>query len=135
VGAPELKHDPRFTTDALRGNHSLEVSRLMAAWCETRTRDDVLGALAKAKIPAGPVYTPQEALDDPHINAAGLLTQREFAGLQGTFPMAPHPVEMSGTPAQYRHAAPTLGQHTDEVLSELGFAADAIAALHEQGVV
>ena len=135
VGADELKNDLRFASDALRGDHSLEVSRHMATWCETRTRDDVLGALAKAKIPAGPVYTPQEALDDPHINAAGLLTPREFAGLKGTFPMAPHPVEMSGTPTQYRQAAPTLGQHTDEVLAELGFAADAIAALRAQGVV
>ena len=135
VGADELKNDPRFASDALRGDHSLEISRHTATWCETRTRDDVLGALAKAKIPAGPVYTPQEALDDPHINAAGLLTPREFAGLKGTFPMAPHPVEMSGTPAQYRQAAPTLGQHTDDVLAELGFAADAIAALRAQGVV
>ena len=135
VGASELKADPRFANDALRGDNSLEVSRWMSAWCETRTRDEVLDALAKAKIPAGPVYTPQEALDDPHIAAAGLLAQREFAGLQGTFPLTPHPVEMSGTPAQYRHAAPTLGQHTDEVLMELGFAADAIAALRQQGVV
>ena len=135
VGASELKTDPRFANDALRGDNSLEVSRVMSAWCETRTRDEVLGALAKAKIPAGPVYTPQEALDDPHIAAAGLLTQREFAGLKGTFPLTPHPVEMSGTPAQYRHAAPTLGQHTGEVLTELGFAPDAIAALREQGVV
>ena len=135
VGAPGLKVDPRFANDALRGDHSLEVSRLMADWCATRTRDEVLDALAKAKIPAGPVYSPQEALDDPHIAAAGLLTQREFAGLKGTFPLTPHPVEMSGTPAQYRHAAPTLGQHTGEVLTELGFAPDAIAALREQGVV
>ena len=135
VGAPGLKSDPRFSSDALRGDNSLEVSGLMAAWCETRTRDNVLDALAKARIPAGPVYAPQEALDDPHIAATGLLTQREFAGLKGTFPMTPHPVEMSGTPAQYRHAAPTLGQHTDEVLSELGYATDAIAALRDQGVV
>ena len=135
VGAPGLKSDPRFSSDALRGDNSLEVSRLMATWCETRTRDNVLDALAKARIPAGPVYAPQEALDDPHIAATGLLTQREFAGLKGTFPMTPHPVEMSGTPAQYRHAAPTLGQHTDEVLAELGFATDAIAALRDQGVV
>jgi crotonobetainyl-CoA:carnitine CoA-transferase CaiB-like acyl-CoA transferase len=81
VGRVDLKADPRLASDALRGQNSSMVSTVMAHWCESRTRDDVLAALAKAKIPAGPVYSPQEALDDPHIQASDMLPMRQFAGM------------------------------------------------------
>ena len=135
VGAPQMKSDPQFANDELRGVNSLAVSEAIARWCATLTRDEALAALAKAKIPAGPVYSPQEALEDAQIQATGLLTPRQFAGLDKPFPMTPHPVDMSDTPAQYLRPPATLGQHTDEILAELGLGADAIAALHAQRVV
>ena len=135
VGRSELRSQARFATDALRGQNSAEVSAIMSAWCAERSRDEALAALAKAKIPAGPVYSPQETLDDPHIAAAGLLQQRTFDGMQTCYPLAPHPVDMSDTPAVFRHSAPALGEHTDEILVELGYTSDDIAALREKKVV
>lgn len=135
VGQPGLKTDARFASDDLRGKNSADLSAVMQAWCASRSREEVLAALAQAKLPAAPVYSPQEALDDPHIQAAGLLAPQTFAGMAATYPLAPHPVDMSALNAGFRHPAPLLGEHTDEILAELGHSPAAIQALHASGVV
>jgi crotonobetainyl-CoA:carnitine CoA-transferase CaiB-like acyl-CoA transferase len=135
LGRPELLSDPRFADDAQRGRNGADISTLMAAWCATRSRDEVLAALADAKIPAAAVYSPQEALDDPHIRAAGLLQDRPISGSTQRAPLAPHPVAMSADPAVFERPAPGLGQHTQEILASLGYDAAAVAELKVQGVV
>jgi crotonobetainyl-CoA:carnitine CoA-transferase CaiB-like acyl-CoA transferase len=134
IGQPGLVADPRFADDEQRGNHSLQISQLMSAWCAERSRDEVLDALARAKIPAAPVLSPQQALDDPHIRAAGLLQERPINGSARHAPIAPHPVDMSAQPAVFARSAPALGQHTDEILTELGYDAAAIADLRARRV-
>ena len=135
VGEAAMKTDPKFATDELRGIHSADISGVMSEWCASRTREAVLEALAKAKIPSGPVYKPQETLEDPHVIATGLLTPRPFAGMGQSFPLTPHPVDMSDTPTEFQRPPPALGEHTDEILKELGFTAGQIASLRERSVV
>jgi crotonobetainyl-CoA:carnitine CoA-transferase CaiB-like acyl-CoA transferase len=135
IGRPELVDDPRFADDEQRGNHSRSISELMAAWCAERSCDTVLQALAAAKIPAAPVLSPQQTLDDPHIRATGLLPPRPVSGSAQHAPIAPHPVDLSADPAVFARSAPALGQHTQEILASLGYDAAAVAGLKAQGVV
>jgi crotonobetainyl-CoA:carnitine CoA-transferase CaiB-like acyl-CoA transferase len=81
------------------------------------------------------VLSPQQALDDPHIRAADLLQQRPVTGSAQHAPIAPHPVDLSCDPAVFARSAPALGQHTDEVLVELGYDVAAIAELRARRVV
>jgi crotonobetainyl-CoA:carnitine CoA-transferase CaiB-like acyl-CoA transferase len=69
------------------------------------------------------------------MRAAGLLEEVTFPGLAGTLPLAPTAIELSETPGAYRRRAPLVGEHTDEILRGLGYAAPEIAALREERVI
>ena len=127
--------DPRFKDDEARGNHSELISKRVNEWTTQRTTEEALKELEAAKIPAGPLYTPQQALDDAHIRQARLLVDTDYPGLPRPAPLAPTPVDLSETPGTFRHRAPTLGEHTDAILAELGYTPAEIAALRDKGVV
>jgi len=127
--------DPRFKDDEARGNRGEVISKRMSEWTMQRTTAEALAELEAAKIPAGPLYTPQQALDDAHIRRAGLLADTDFPGVARRVPLAPTPVDLSDTPGRFRHRAPMLGEHTDAVLGELGYSPAEIAALRTKGVV
>jgi crotonobetainyl-CoA:carnitine CoA-transferase CaiB-like acyl-CoA transferase len=127
--------DPRFKDDRSRGDHGEVISKRMAAWCAERTTAQALAECEAAKVPAAPLHSPQEALEDPHIRTSGLLVDHEYPGLARPAPIAPTPVDLSETPGTYRFGAPKLGEHTDEILRELGYDAATIAALREQQVI
>jgi crotonobetainyl-CoA:carnitine CoA-transferase CaiB-like acyl-CoA transferase len=135
VGEEHWLSDPRFADDQSRADHGDIISARMSEWCGSRTCAEALTALEEASIVAGQVYSPQQALDDPHIRAAGLLEEVTFPDIAGTLPLAPTPIEFSETPGTYRRRAPLVGEHTDEILMSLGYAAVEIAAFREAGVV
>jgi crotonobetainyl-CoA:carnitine CoA-transferase CaiB-like acyl-CoA transferase len=135
MGEPHWLNDPRFADDEARGDHGELISRRMSEWTAVRTTAEALAELEAAKIPAGPLLAPRQTLQDPHIRAAGLLVDTDYPGLARPAPLAPTPVDLSETPGRFRHRAPTLGEHTDEVLDELGYSAADIAGLRERGVV
>lgn len=135
MGEKHWLEDPRYATDSARGNHSKDLSDRMARWCAERTTEEAIAELDRARVPAGPVYTPAEVLEDPHVQARELFRYVEYPGVSKPAPIIDTPVRLSDTPGSIRHRAPLLGEHTDEILASLGYSADDIARLREQRVV
>jgi crotonobetainyl-CoA:carnitine CoA-transferase CaiB-like acyl-CoA transferase len=134
IGAPEWLEDPRYANDKLRGDNGEAISKRMAQWCAERTNADAIAALEGARVPAGPVYKMAETIADPHVKASDIFTTVQFPGLPPA-PIASTPVKLHGTPGTVRRRPPVLGEHTDEILNELGFSKAEIAALKKEGAV
>jgi crotonobetainyl-CoA:carnitine CoA-transferase CaiB-like acyl-CoA transferase len=135
MGEEHWLTDPGFKDDISRGDNGEVISERMSRWCAERTSTEALEILAEAKIPSGPVLKPQQTLDDPHIQAMGFFQPTEFPGAPKPAPIAKAPVWLSETPGSIRRRAPTLGEHTDQILGSLGYDKPAIASLREKGVV
>ncbi|MFY2834649.1 CaiB/BaiF CoA transferase family protein [Achromobacter xylosoxidans] len=132
---PELLDDPRFADDARRGEHGETLSAMMKAWCIGRTRQDALATLERARIPAGPVYSPRQALDDETVRDSGAFAWTGYPGLDEEVPLITAPVSLSRTPPAIERRPPRAGEHTDEVLAQAGYSPGEIARLREQGVI
>ena len=135
MGEPHWLDDPRMQNDQSRGDHGAVISERLAAWCAERTSEECLKAFEEARLPAGPVYTLQEALDDPHVAAKGYLQPVDYPGLTRPAPVMNTPVSLSETPGEIHQRAPTLGEHTEQILHELGYSEAEINALRKKRIV
>ncbi len=135
LGQAELAADPRFATNGARVNHrDLLVARLAGAFAEG-CRDDWLARLESAGVPCGPVNHIDEVFADPQVRHRGMRTEAEHP-LAGRVPLVGSPLKLSATPPIHAVAPPTLGQHTDEVLTQaLGLDAAACERLRDAGVI
>ena len=135
LGADDWLADPRFADDLGRGKHSHIVSERLGAWCAARTRAEVLKAFEAARIPAGPVHSPQEALDDAHFRASGIFREIAYPGAPRPAPVVDTPIRLSETPGAIRGRAPLLGEHTEAILGEIGYSGEQVARLRGAGVI
>ena len=107
----------------------------MAEFCTQRTREEALSELALARIPAYPINSPQDALDDPQVEAMGLIAPTPYPGLSKPAALVETPFRMGDSEQGFSRRPPALGEHTEEILSELGFSAPEIAELRAQEVI
>ncbi len=127
--------DERFRDDRGRGDHRDVLCERMAEWCNDKSTVSALDELATAGIPAGPVYSPQQTLEDDHIAALGLLQPMEYPGLTSPAPVASNPIEFGVTATGIPTRAPLLGEHTDEILAELGYSKPEIDGMRAARVI
>jgi crotonobetainyl-CoA:carnitine CoA-transferase CaiB-like acyl-CoA transferase len=134
AGRPELPQDPRFAKNADRVRHRDTLVPLLAEVLRTRTRADWLAALEAAKVPCGPINDLGDVFADPQVRSRAMTTTVEHP-LAGPLELVSSPIKLSGTPVAVRRPPPLLGEHTEEVLAEIGLDAAAVRALRAQGVV
>jgi len=135
VGRPDLIDDPRCVDDLARGDNYELITEAMNAWTLKRTTEDAINQLEAARIPCGKVYALGEVFDDPQVKARNLFKFVDYPGCEKAVPLVNTPVQLSETPGAVRHRAPTLGEHTDDILSELGFSAEEMTAFRDAGVI
>ena len=135
VGAPELIDDPRYADDMARGDNGVALSKRMAAWCAGRTTADAIETLGAARIPAGPVLDPSQVMAHPQVQASGYVEHVRYPGTSAPAPIVGAPIALSESPRDPMRRAPQAGEHTAEILAEIGFTDDEVAAMATAGVI
>lgn len=135
VGRKDLADDPRLQGDQARGDRRDELCAIMAAWCSARTNAEALAALEAAGVPAGPVLTQQQALDNPQAAAMNVFAFVDFPGLPRPAPVADLPIDFARLEAGVDGRPPLLGEHTESVLREAGFSDAEIENLRRDGAI
>ncbi len=134
AGRTEIALDPRFSRNADRVRHRAELVPLLAALMKTRSRCVWLASLEAAKVPCGPINDLADVFADPQVQARE-MTVRMPHPTAGQVDLVASPIKLSATPVQYRRAPPLLGEHTDQVLTELGLREAEIAELRAAGTI
>ena len=134
IEAPELIGDQRFKENADRMNHLDELTEVLQPYFRRRTSADWLIRFEKAGLPAGPIYNMKDVLGNEQTQARNMLTEVPHRSL-GSVKTIGAPVKFSRTPAGIRRGAPVLGQHTREILAEIGFSADEVEQMEREGIV
>jgi len=132
LGRPELAADPRFATNADRLAHRAELAEALEQSFRHNTKDHWVDTLLAAGLPAGPILGYPEAFESEHGKARRMRMEIEHP-IDGKVPSIGFPVKLMGTPQRVRRHPPLLGEHTAELLAELGIDEEARAALAAQG--
>jgi crotonobetainyl-CoA:carnitine CoA-transferase CaiB-like acyl-CoA transferase len=134
LGAPEIFDNPDFATGKLRSKNRKAVNAAIGAVTRTKTSAEWIELLNKQSVPCGPIYKMDEMFADPQVKHLGMAADVRSAKL-GPQQVLRHAVTMTRTPAKIAAATPERGEHSDEVLREVGYSDKEIAALRERKVV
>ncbi len=133
IGREEWLTDPRYATPKGRLPHLKEIFDQIEEWTKTKTKFEAMDILNEHDIPCGPILSMKEIADEPSLRATGTVVEVDHP-TRGKYLTVGNPIKMSDSPSDVKRS-PLLGEHTDEVLAELGYAADQIAALRTEKVI
>jgi crotonobetainyl-CoA:carnitine CoA-transferase CaiB-like acyl-CoA transferase len=134
IGRPDVIDDPRFRTNTDRVRNIEACDAIVAGWIAERTLAENMAVFEAAEVTATPIFEIDQLLDDPHVQARGVIVEvpDDEAGSVLMHNVIPR---LSETPGRLRSPAPSLGQHTRVVLASIGYGADRLAALAADGVI
>ena len=134
IGRGDLNTDPRFKTNAERIKRRHEVDAIVGEFIKARTLADNIAFFEEAGVTAGPVYDIAQFLEDPHVQARGIVVDAPDDEMGQTPMHAPVP-RLSRTPGVLRTPAPSIGQHNDEIYGRIGYGAERRAELRQRGII
>jgi formyl-CoA transferase len=134
IGAPQLIDHPDYKTDKLRSKNRAGMNKAIGEITKHKSSRAWIDILNKAGVPCGPIYNMDEVFADPQVQHLHMAAPVHHPRL-GDIAVVAQAVELSRTPSGVRYPTPEKGEHTDEVLGELGFDAAAIADLRKHKVV
>ncbi len=133
IGRPEWVEDPAYRTAEARQPHIFDIFGEIEKWLADKTKYEAVDILRKFEVPCAPVLSMKEIAYDPALRASASVVEVDHKE-RGTYLTVGSPIKFSGFTPEIT-ASPLLGQHTDDVLHQLGYDADTIDALHAKGVV
>jgi crotonobetainyl-CoA:carnitine CoA-transferase CaiB-like acyl-CoA transferase len=134
IDAPELASDPEFATNADRSKNRARLNEAISAITRKHTTAEWISRLNEAGVPCGPIYRMNEVFADPQVQHLN-VTRHVLHQTLGDVEVVGQAIELSRTPWSVRTASPEPGEHTDEVLGELGYGTAEIAGLRERKVI
>jgi formyl-CoA transferase len=133
IGKEQWITDPDYATPAARLPRLKEVFAAVEAWTVTKTKFEAMEELNKHDIPCGPILSMEELAAEPSLRTTGTVVEVDHPK-RGKYLSIGNPIKMSDSPTEVKRS-PLLGEHTDEVLAELGFAAAEIAEMRTQKAI
>jgi crotonobetainyl-CoA:carnitine CoA-transferase CaiB-like acyl-CoA transferase len=134
VGRPDWVDDPLTATSAARAANRAMLVPQVQAILKTRPAEEWLALLSERQVPAGPINTVRQALESPQAVARGMVVEQDHP-VRGQVRTIAQPLRLTATPPSYRRPPPLVGEHSREILAELGLGADAVEALVSGGIV
>jgi formyl-CoA transferase len=133
IGQEDWITDPLYATPPARLPHLKDIFARIEQWTMTKTKFEAMDILNQEDIPCGPILSMKEIAEDEGLRATGTVVEVDHP-TRGKYLSVGNPIKMSDSPTEVTRS-PLLGEHTDEVLAQLGYGADAVSALRASRVI
>jgi formyl-CoA transferase len=134
IGREELANDPRFSSDARRAENRSLINEIVQPWAAARTVAEITQLLEKQRVPCQKVNTLADVVADPHLKARDMMLDVDYSP-KGKVPIPGIVIKLSESPGKIEERISLLGEHSEEILTGIGYTKDEIATLKGKGII